>query len=249
MSAQHQQTRADIDAHFAARIDRAAEERMREHLADCEECTAYYDQHALFAELDPKAPSREQRLLSALGVEPTRERRAPAWAFGGGLAVAACALLLILVIPREESPTAGFTPRGEAKADLILRRVDGPGPRPVAQAIPAQAELAFGYVNPNGRKRLLVFGVDEHQHVYWYHPTWTDAAQSPRAVPIDKGETPLELKAATRHDLDGERLKLYAVFTDEAPTVQEVERQLADKGVDDLGDVVTIELKVAGPGK
>jgi hypothetical protein len=243
----HERTRADIDAHFAARIDRTGEERMREHLTDCEECSAYYDQHALLAELDPKAPSREDRLLSALGVAPVRERRAPAWVFGGGFAVAACALLLIFVVPRE-APSDGFTARGSGSADLILRRTDGPSPRPVAAAIPPEAELAFGYLNPNGRARLLVFGVDEHGHVYWYHPTWTRADENPSAVPVEKTADALELKAATRHDLDGRRLTIFGVFTDAAPTVKDVEKQLEVAGVEGLGDVVKIELKVTGRG-
>jgi hypothetical protein len=245
----HERTRADVDAHFAARIDRASETRMREHLSDCDECATYYDQHALLAELDPKAPSREARLLSALGVAPSRERRVPAWAFGGGFAVAACALLLILVIPREAPVEEGFTPRGAGTADLIVRRIDGTHSRPVGQTIPRNAELAFGYLNPTGRGQLLVFGVDEHRHVYWYHPTWTRAEDSPRAVPIEKTADALELKAATRHDLDGERLTLYGVFTDKALTVQEVEALLSAGGVEKLGEVVKLELTVDGGGE
>jgi hypothetical protein len=93
-----------------------------------------------------------------------------------------------------------------------------------------------------------VFGVDEHGHVFWYHPQWKRAADEPRAVAIEPTEEARELPAATRHDLDGERLTLYGVFTDEAPTVQEVERRIAKAGVDALGDVVKIELKVTPRG-
>jgi hypothetical protein len=70
----------------------------------------------------------------------------------------------------------------------------------------------------------MVFAVDEHAHVYWYHPTWRVDAPPPAAVAARVGPGPFELPSATRHDFDGRRLIVHTVFARRAVGVEEIER-------------------------
>jgi hypothetical protein len=87
-------------------------------------------------------------------------------------------------------------------------------------------ELAFAYINARGLERLMIFAVDEHQHVYWYYPQWTDAADNPRAVPIGSGPDLHELPEAVAQEFDGETLTIHYLFTNTALSVRDIERQL-----------------------
>jgi hypothetical protein len=100
------------------------------------------------------------------------------------------------------------------------------GEKPVAlgEVMRASDELAFAFDNPASARHLLIFGVDEHRHVYWYHPAWVNPATTPTAVAIPGGRH--ELPEAVSHDLDGGVLTLYAVFANEAVSVRELERAL-----------------------
>jgi hypothetical protein len=88
-------------------------------------------------------------------------------------------------------------------------------------------ELAFAYRNPARKRRLLVFAVDEHGHVYWYHPGWSDAGQNPTAVPISAEPGRHELPAAVLHKFDGERIMIHALFTDRELSVRQIEAAVA----------------------
>jgi hypothetical protein len=88
-------------------------------------------------------------------------------------------------------------------------------------------ELAFAYRNPARKGRLLVFAVDEHGHVYWYHPGWSDAGQNPTAVPISAEPGLHELPAAVLHKFDGERIMIHALFTDRELSVRQIEAAVA----------------------
>ena len=95
------------------------------------------------------------------------------------------------------------------------------------EVIQAADELAFAYRNPGGLARLMVFAVDEHGHVYWYHPGWSDAADNPTAVPISTAPGLHELPAAVLHKFDGERIMIHALFTDRDLSVRQIEGALA----------------------
>ncbi len=96
-----------------------------------------------------------------------------------------------------------------------------------ADFVYAGDELAFAYRNPAGKGRLLVFAVDEHGHVYWYHPGWSDAGENPTAVPISAGPGLHELPAAVLHKFDGERIMIHALFTDRELSVRQIEAAVA----------------------
>jgi hypothetical protein len=88
----------------------------------------------------------------------------------------------------------------------------------------AADELAFAYANPGGYEKLMVFAVDEHRHVYWYQPEWSNQADDPHALSITPGADVREIPSAVSHSFDGGALTLFAVFTNEDLTVRGVER-------------------------
>jgi hypothetical protein len=143
------------------------------------------------------------------------------------MAVAAAATALVLWWPGPARTGAGelVARGGGARPTLLVYRVDASG---AATPAPAQLrradELAFGYANPGGLRYLLVFGVDEHGHVYWFHPAWPVGAPPPAAIAARPGPGPHELSEAVRHDLDGRQLRVTAVFSDEQMGVGAVER-------------------------
>ena len=78
--------------------------------------------------------------------------------------------------------------------------------------------------------------MDEHQHVYWFHPAWPEGAPPPAPLTARQGTGPHELPGAVRHALDGHRLEVFGVFSDAAVTVQAIERAAtATGGVEALG--------------
>ncbi|MBF5043151.1 hypothetical protein FGE12_12200 [Aggregicoccus sp. 17bor-14] len=104
----------------------------------------------------------------------------------------------------------------------------GAAPEPVEREVDARDELAFGYVNPEAKRWLLVYGVDEHGHVYWFHPSWEDPAENPRAIPAQPGAQVHELPEAISHALDGRALTLYGALSDERLSVKQVEQLLRE---------------------
>lgn len=241
--------RPEVDRHFAGTLHPAAERLLREHLPACEECRRTYERHLLLASLDPKALNPEERLARGLGLRPARA--APRRSQALGLLAAAAALTAVLGLPLLKRD--GFATRGTGAAPapvhLSVYRWEGGKAVPVESEIGEDDELAFAYENRAGRRRLLVVGVDEHRHYYWFFPAWKDPAQNPEAIPIAPAERPQELTEAISHGLDGERLTLRAIFTDEALTVREVERRL-DQGeplpADALEQTIPLSIRKEG---
>jgi hypothetical protein len=227
----HARARRAIAAHFAADIAPAEERALREHLPGCAPCRALYDRHLVLAALDPSGRPAEERLARGLGLGGRRgSRRAPlVLALLGGTAAAAAVAALVVAARPDPVARGGSGAAETARApELVVYRLAGDGaPQPSPQVIHGGDELAFAYRNPRASRRLLVFGVDEHRHVYWYHPGWSDARDNPAAVPIATGPGLHELPAAVAHRLDGSKLVIHALFTDRALTVADVESAVA----------------------
>jgi hypothetical protein len=225
-----------VDRHFGGRIGPPAERALREHLPECDRCRSYYDRHLLLARLDPRTPAAEARLARGLGLEVRPARHRIVWV-ASVAAAAAAVVLVVLLWPRATTTPGGFEVRGgagdgEATSILVYRVRPGLAPALVQDGgtIAAEDELALAYRNAAAKKRLLVFGVDDHQNIYWYHPAWVDAAENPAAVPIEPGTNTRELPEAIAHKLSGSRLTIHAVFCDRSLTVREVEAQLRRDG-------------------
>ncbi len=237
-----------IDRHFAATISVEDETRMRTHLPSCAACDARYRRHLLFATLDRRAPSARQRLARGLGLRAP----APSRAWGARALLAATALAAVVLIARPQASHApsveDVTARGVSRSPgaflWIYRLVaDGAKPRLAEDRVAHDDELAFAYANPGGKRYLAIFGADEHGHVYWYYPSWPAGARPPAAFQARVGAGPFELTEAVRHPLDGRRLDLYAVFSDEPLSVAALERATAapaglDATIRDAGTVI-----------
>jgi hypothetical protein len=244
----HRHIRRAILAHFAGAGAPRREREMRAHLPGCVDCRAFYEDCLLVASLDPAAPSDEERIARGLGLPV---RRAPGRALFlnvtalAGMAAAAVVLFAVVRPTRNGDhggtpapagasgeKTGGFVARGAADArapELVVYRIaaGGGAPEAAAEVIHPGDEVAFAYRNPTGKRRLLVFAVDEHGHVYWYHPGWVDSGNDPTAVAISPEPGLHELPAAVAQRYDGERLRVHALFTDQEITVRQVEAALA----------------------
>ena len=145
-------------------------------------------------------------------------------------------------LPASDDPGAGrgagLVARGAPAAQALARAPEvqvyrigsgqGSGvPERAFETVRRDDELAFLYRNPGGKARLLVFAVDEHGHVYWYHPGWSDAGENPTAVPISSEPGLHELPAYVLHNFDGEHIMIHALFTDREFTVRQVEAAVA----------------------
>jgi hypothetical protein len=213
--------RAVVDAHFEARISPSRERKMRAHLPECADCRAYYERHLLLARIMPDAPSAERRLRHGLGLR-LPGRGSPRFM----VAAAAFSTLVFAIWSASVHHGGKFTARGapNAAAQLIVFRVaHGRAPEPARGSMSASDELSFAYRNASDRRRLLVFGVDEHRRVYWYHPAWTDEREDPHAITIESDGRPHELGAAILQPLDGRVLRIYGIFTNRDLSVREVE--------------------------
>jgi hypothetical protein len=224
-----------IDRHFAARITPHDESALRAHLPDCDPCRARYERHMLYAELVRGRSDMVERLAVGLGVSPIPVPRASKdlrsrgrWVLAAATAAACVALAVHGHVGR--APDSEFSARGPASnvaggALEIYRVAEDGSTEPSGGWMSARGELAFAYRNPTGFARLLVFGVGERGDIYWFHPAWTDASQDPEAVPIHAGEGPFELPEAIHHEVRGSRLRVVALFTNEALSVRALEER------------------------
>jgi hypothetical protein len=216
--------RSQIDRHFAGVISPDAERAMREHLPTCSACEGLYRRHLLLARLDPKALPSDERIARGLGLRSGR----PAVAMSLGLATAAAAAALLLLRPHPAED--GFSARGNvgalsppASRVLVYDVRPGSPPAPIGDELRAGDELAFAYENSAAKRRLAVFGVDEHGHVYWFHPAWTREADDPVAIPIEVDGERHELPEAVLQRFDGRRLTIRSVFVDDPVSVRQIE--------------------------
>ena len=193
----------------------------------------------LLERIDPKARGAEERLGRGLGFAPPRMR----WLAAGAALAAAAATAFVLSSTRNiqtaQVTDSGWQTRGGKATKSVVPQLymfklrPGEPSRPVKDEISNKDELAFSYRNPGDAKYLLVFGVDEHHHVYWYHPAWLDPSKKPMAVKISSDdEAEHELPEAIVHPLDGEKLEVVAVFVSKQVSVADVEQKIAEHGAD-----------------
>jgi hypothetical protein len=255
LSPAHTRIRRDIAAHFAGQISTAAETAMRAHLLTCAPCKSHYQRHLTLARLDPRSLPGADRIARGLGFRlrgsgPGRWRARLITGLALPAVAVSVAIGVLAVFPgrrpgrgRESVPTAGasadFAVRGTGvsagRAEAFWTYRVGPEgtSRLANQAIRRGDELAFAYSNPLGKPFLMIFGVDEHRHVYWFHPAWTPGQPAPAAVRVVEGPGPHELPGAIHQALDGHRLTVYAAFSDVALRASAVEAALLPSAASD----------------
>ncbi len=253
----HEKARRLIRAFLTGRIAPEQGEWLTGHLLECDVCLASYDRMLVATELDPDGLPAAKRLAIGLGISrPSRSKRRWPLAAAVGLAATVAAVLLAVFTMSDPAPAPaqhGFTVRsagdGARQSALVVYRLDAhTGPAQLSSGqILAGDELAFAYRNPTGKQRLMVFGLDSAGEVYWYFPAWKESSEDPRAIPITPGSGLQELPEAVHHRVRGERLVIYALFTDRDLSVKAVEGAIAEAGVarlpeetDDLIQVVEL---------
>lgn len=149
------------------------------------------------------------------------------------VAVLAAAAVAAAFFLRIHSGAGEFSSRGNVgtlaapSSRVFVYEVSPDGPPALAgNALRRDDELAFAYQNGAAKRRLVVFGVDEHGHVYWFHPAWTSESDDPVAIPIEADDRRHELPEAIRHRFDGTQLEIRSVFLDEPISVRQVEALL-----------------------
>lgn len=219
-----------VERHFAGKIAPNDERAMREHMPTCDACQDLYQRHLLLGRLDPQALPAEERIARGLGL-----RAAPSVVGMRVSLISATAAAVAMVVLRVHAGAAnGFTARGQVEAPAPASRVfvydvpRGSPPVPAGDVVHNGDELAFAYENGAARTRLAVFGVDEHGHVYWFHPAWTREADDPVAIPIEIGDGRHELPEAILQRFDGSRLEIRSVFVDEPVSARQIEALLRE---------------------
>ena len=231
----------------------AAEKEMRAHLPTCADCHELYERHLLLATLDPAGVPMETRLARGLGMRPAPVARR---AFFGWLSLCGAAAAAIILMgnlregaSRQAIPATPTAPARESVAGMATRgsganiaaalmpeveiyriftgRQGSRTPERASDFVYAGDELAFAYLNPARKSKLMVFAVDEHGHVYWYYPGWSDVMENPTAVSISAEPGLHQLPAAVLHKFDGERIMIHALFTDQELSVRQVEAEVA----------------------
>jgi len=213
-----------VDNHFRCGIAPRRETQLRAHLATCGSCHRRYERYLLLAQLDRSIASAEDRLAYGLGLAPRRR----AWSRPMAMAVGLATVLIALWAWPAAQPA--YVARGSrtvdsAQALYVYRIAPGCAPQPLVNGLIVNGdELAFAYLNRAGWSRLLVYAVDEDGRIYWYHPEWTDAAAASVAVRIEGGSARHELPEAIAQPLPRGPGEIHAVFTDDAVSVQSIER-------------------------
>ncbi len=231
--------RSLIEAHFSRRISPHNERMLRAHLSLCEACVKVYDAHLMFERITAGSSMARERLAAALGFRVATQRATTLWVLAAGFAAALAALAVLRVAGAKHEGVkqeTEFAARGGAQVgghEVEAPRMLVYALAPTRQLAPnermkASDQLAFAYTNPSGFRNLLIFGVDEHRHVYWYHPAWRSQNDHPRALAIESGPEARELPEAVRQDLDGRALSLYAVFLNEDIPVERVEELIVN---------------------
>lgn len=235
MNACENEFHPSIDRHFARKLSRAREARLRAHLPTCSACRAYYEGQQLVEKLDPSGGNPRDRLAAALGLPALASSPPLRWRLAAVVLVGAVACVLLLAKTR--APGDDFIARGtvtglpSAGLDVAVYRMKNPRESErVGERVLARDELAFSYRNEVGKAFLMIFAVDVAGRVTWYHPAWTEPSSNPEAVPITKQIGFKELPEAIRNPLQGDKITLHALFMDRALDVRSVEQRVANAG-------------------
>ncbi len=241
-----------IDGHFAGRLSRAKEARLRAHLPDCPSCRESYETYLVAEQLDPKGANPRARLGIALGLPKTSASAGLGRGsrFGLGMLALASVAGLVLFLTRGPTSQNDFMPRGSVTGtsssdlDLAVFRVKGDREsQRVRDRVSARDELAFAYRNERGKAFLMIFAVDTAGRVAWYHPEWTDPASNPKAISITKQVGFKELPEAVRQPLQGDRIALHALFMDSAVDVRSIEARVTRAApLTDIADAAAGEI-------
>jgi hypothetical protein len=114
-------------------------------------------------------------------------------------------------------------------AGVQIYRVPGDRrPEPLGARLSNREALLFSYTNlgPQPFGYLMIFGVDAKGEVRWFHPAYETLGSDPTSIAIEKGRANVFLPEQIRQDFAGGPVTIYALFTQRALRVLEVEAWL-----------------------
>jgi hypothetical protein len=185
-------------------------------------------------------PDLRRRLVEEGGSRPGRHR-SRWWSprvFGLAAAAAALAVLLPTVLldrrhaamgPENEYRAKSALPAHDARSRWIALnafRLSGEAaPQPIHDVLHKEDGLLFSYTNlgPEPFSYLMIFGIDEDRHVYWYYPAFLDARDNPKGIDIVKGGSRVGLQEVIAHPYREGTLILFGLFSDRAVSVSDIE--------------------------
>jgi len=194
-------------------------------------------------------PELRRRLANGRGSQPGTRRMH--WWSPRVFAVAAAAAVLAVVLPtvllRPRQTVTG--PENEYRAKSALPVYDArsrwiavnafrlsgeAAPEPLHDVLHKDDGLLFSYTNlgPEPFSYLMIFGIDEGRHVYWYYPAFLDARDNPKGTEIEKGGSRVGLQEVIAHPYREGMLRLFGLFSDRALSVSDIE-QAARRGIRD----------------
>lgn len=178
--------------------NRAAELAL--HVASCGSCrkqtTALDDLvRALRAPSVVTDPATVARVMAHLDDTPAPEHRVRWPWLAGGLAFAAAAAVLLLVLRPSSNPDDEFVARGTRAAAVAvtlhaltdareLQRLEAG-----ASVTPATAYVA-SYRNTGGPAYVMVFAIDSERELHWLYPEFVDTVSDPAAVALPVSHEP-----------------------------------------------------------
>jgi hypothetical protein len=176
--------------------NRAAE--LAAHAGGCASCrneTAALDGivRALRAPTVATGPATVARVMAALDDARPEPRRVRWPWLAGGLAFAAAAAVLLLVM-RPVTTDEDFTPRGTRTSPVAIavHALDGKELRrlePGARVTPATAYVA-SYRNTGAPAFAMIVAIDAARELHWLYPAYTEAGTDPSSVAIAESSQP-----------------------------------------------------------
>jgi hypothetical protein len=176
---------------------------------------------------------RIHRARSALGKHRplARRRWAPIAAVAAGLSLVAGGAFW------KAGSDAEFAAKGSIPsvfeqdrwAGVQIYRVNGErAPELLGPRVSNREALLFSYTNlgPRPFGYLMIFGVDAKGEVRWFHPAYETLGSDPASIAIEKGRANVLLPEQIRQDFAGGPVTIYALFTQRALRVLEVEAWL-----------------------
>jgi anti-sigma factor RsiW len=150
---------------------------------------------------------------------------------------AACAALALAVFARRDEPlerefrakTAHSGGHAERWSGIQIFRVrEGESARPLEDWLPRGDGLLFTYRNegPAPYHYLMIFARDASGEVRWFYPAYEQPGTDPESISIAARSGQTALPDVIRHELVAGQLMLYALFTNHALRVSQVEAWL-----------------------
>lgn len=223
-------------------------ERAERHLAECSSCAREFSELKTLVS-DLRAPLPGAPLDVAAHVDAvmarldttektvTRSRRA---LFGGALAAAAAAVLILALKRNEPDAPAGvWTARGSGAEGSLSQNVGltlyarESSLRTLSNGASVRADVAFtaGLRNLGDEPvHLLLFALDAKGAIHWIAPEYTVAGTDPMAMSVVPSATERLLPTAVAFDdIAAGLLRVVAVITKEPRRVSEIETLAASE--------------------